>query len=105
MDIFCDIVANQDARPYLYEDDDLIIINSRYPTAEQHFLVIPKKHIDSVMHATDEDACIIGKMIIAAKKYTAQQGIADYRLLFNAGKYVQVIHLHLHILCGEIKGL
>lgn len=105
MDIFCEIVANQDARPYLYEDDDLIIISSKFPTAEQHFLVIPKKHIDSVMHAADEDAITIGKMIIAAKNYTAQQGIKDYKLLFNAGKYVEVPHLHLHILCGEIKGL
>jgi histidine triad (HIT) family protein len=102
-DIFCDIIANQDARPYLYEDDDLIIINSRFPTAEQHFLVIPKKHIDSIIHASDEDVDVIGKMIIAAKNYIAKQGIADYKLLFNAGKYVEVPHLHLHVLCGEIK--
>jgi histidine triad (HIT) family protein len=105
MDIFCDIVANQDARPYLYEDDNLIIINSRYPAAEKHFLVIPKKHIESVMTAENADAEIIGKLIVAAKEYTAGQGIKDYKLVFNAGKYLEVKHLHLHILCGEMKGL
>jgi histidine triad (HIT) family protein len=104
MDIFCEIIATADQGPFLYEDEQLVIINSKYPIADQHFLVIPKKHIDSVPRSGDEDFEIIGRMIIAAKNYAAKQGITDYKLLFNAGKYLEVQHLHLHILCGEMKG-
>jgi diadenosine tetraphosphate (Ap4A) HIT family hydrolase len=42
-------------------------------------------------------------MIVAAKKFAAEQGVHDFKLIFNAGRYVEVPHLHLHILCGEIK--
>jgi diadenosine tetraphosphate (Ap4A) HIT family hydrolase len=57
------------------------------------------------MTADKADAETIGKLIVAAKEYTAAQSIVDYKLVFNAGKYLEVKHLHLHILCGEIKGL
>lgn len=104
-DIFCSIVNDETTRPLLYEDDDLVIINSKHPAADQHFLVIPKKHIQTVAQAEAEDAELIGKLILAAKRYVAEQGIADFKLIFNAGKYVEVPHLHLHILCGEMKDL
>ena len=104
-DIFCTIVNDQSMRPMLYEDDDLIIINSKHPVAEHHFLVIPKKHISTVAQAEAEDAELIGKMIVTAKSYASSQGITDFKLVFNGGKYVEVPHLHLHILCGQMQGL
>ncbi len=103
MDIFSKIIAKEIPADFLYEDDDLIIMADKFPKAEKHFLVIPKRRIESVAQAQAEDASLIGSMIIAAKKFALGQGFVDFKLLFNAGKYVEVPYLHLHLLCGEMN--
>jgi diadenosine tetraphosphate (Ap4A) HIT family hydrolase len=40
----------------------------------------------------------IAQNLIKEKKLTGA-----YRLCFNGGKYQEVMHVHLHLLAGEIK--
>lgn len=69
-----------------------------------HFLVIPRKPIPQLSKAEDEDAALLGHLMIAARKVAKQQGLNDgFRLVINDGKHgaQSVYHLHLHILGGR----
>jgi histidine triad (HIT) family protein len=102
-DIFCKIISKEVLSEILFEDDSFVILNSLHPAAEHHFLVIPKRHIETIAEAEAGDEALIGKMVVTAKRFAVEQGCKDFKLLFNAGTYVEVPHLHLHILCGEMK--
>ncbi|XP_017304168.1 uncharacterized protein LOC103520999, partial [Diaphorina citri] len=73
------------------------------PQAPEHFLVLPKKKIVSLSLAADEDAKILGHLMIVAKKVAAKKLIRNYRVVVNNGwEAVQFSgHLHLHVLGGR----
>lgn len=102
--LFCKIVAGQIPADKLYEDDEVLAFRDISPQAPVHFLVIPKKHIVGPAFIEAEDELLIGKMLRAAARIAADQGIGDgYRLVFNNGADAgqTVFHLHLHILGGR----
>ena len=45
--IFCKIVNGEIPSNKIYEDDDIVAFNDLSPQSPIHFLVIPKKHIES----------------------------------------------------------
>ncbi len=101
--IFCKIANKEIEAPIKHEDDSFVIIPSKFPAAETHFLVIPKQHVQSIVHVDNTHAEMLGKMMVLASEFAKKQGIEDYKLIFNAGKYTQLPHLHLHILAGDLK--
>lgn len=101
--IFCKIVNKEEPAKIIYEDEEFMVFPSKFPAAETHILVIPKKHIHSITQATDADAPMIGRMMILAQKIAKDQGIEHFKLAFNAGKYVSVPHLHVHLVAGDLE--
>ncbi len=69
-------------------------------------LIVPRKHIESIDHATEEDIELLGQLLLTAKKIAREQGLLGYKLQFNVGRAGgQLIdHLHLHLLSGKISG-
>ncbi|HBO60068.1 TPA: HIT domain-containing protein [Candidatus Berkelbacteria bacterium] len=107
--IFCKIAnppaGGEEERKLEYSDDEIVAFPSIAPKAKVHLLIVPKRHITSIDELTDEDALIVGKMIIVAKKLAQEKGISGgYKLIFNAGKYQEIKHLHLHLLGGSDLG-
>ena len=102
--LFCKIANGQIPSTFLYEDDQLIVINDINPQTPVHMLVIPKKHIRNVAAAQPEDQDLLGHMLLTAKKMTEERGIAEsgYRLIINTGKdgAQTVQHLHMHVMGG-----
>lgn len=103
--IFCKIVAKEIPADLIYEDEYMAAFPDIKPQAPVHLLVIPKKHIKSLMETTPEDRQIIGHIlckipILAKKTGVAEQG---FRLVVNTrdngGQTVP--HLHWHILGGR----
>jgi len=103
--IFCKIVNKEIPAKILLENDDLIIIQDRNPSAPIHHLIMPKEHIQSVAHLQEKDKEIIGKMFLAAKDDAIKAGLKGYKTVFNVGREGgQIIdHLHLHLLGGWTK--
>lgn len=101
--IFQKIIDREEPATIHFEDEDCIIIDAKFPSAgtEHHFLVIPKQLITSVMTATEEDARTVGLLHIRAASFMKARGIQNYKLCFNAGKYLHVPHLHLHVVTGD----
>ena len=102
-DVFCKIRDKELPADVLFEDNDLMVINNIAPKTPVHYLVIPKKHIETVNATTHEDAELLGKMILAAQKAARQLKINNgYKLSFNVerGGGQEVFHIHLHLVGG-----
>lgn len=103
--IFCQIAKGESPAEIEYEDPQILGFWDIHPKAQVHILIIPKKHISSILDATDVDANLLGKMIVAAKSIAEKKNLKDtgFRLVINSGREAgQIVdHLHLHLLGGE----
>jgi histidine triad (HIT) family protein len=101
--IFCKIVAGKIPSRKVYEDEDMLAFLDINPLAPIHFMIIPKKHIDSLAAATDADAPLLGRMMARAGRLAAEQGAREgFRTIVNTGRIGRqdVYHLHIHIIGG-----
>lgn len=105
--LFCKIIDGDIPAEKLYEDDNVLAFRDISPQAPTHFLVIPKKHIPSPPDLTPDDEVLLGKMMRAASRVAAEQGLDDgFRVVINSGKKAGqvVFHIHMHILGGRPMG-
>ncbi|MBT9171014.1 MAG: Purine nucleoside phosphoramidase [Actinobacteria bacterium] len=100
--IFCKIINKEIPAEIIYENNDIVVFKDIHPSAPIHYLVVPKEHIQSIMHLESNHQEIISKLIFTAKKVAEETGLKGYKLVFNVGREGgQVVdHLHLHLLGG-----
>jgi histidine triad (HIT) family protein len=102
--VFCGIANKKIPTEILREDELTVAFRDIHPIAPVHVLVIPKKHIESVVHLTEEDEKLMGRMIMTAKEIAEDLKISEkgYKLLFRVGRHggQEVGHIHLHLLGG-----
>jgi histidine triad (HIT) family protein len=103
--VFCEIVARRSPAVIEYEDEEILAFPDLYPKAPVHLLIIPKRHVESVMALRDADAPLVGRLVLAAARIGEARGLAErgYRLALHCGpEGGQVVyHLHLHFLAGR----
>ena len=73
--IFCKIINKQIPSQIVYEDDEIIAFKDIEPVAPVHVLVVPKKHIASVLEISEEDKILIGKIYTVIQKLAIELGI------------------------------
>jgi histidine triad (HIT) family protein len=92
----------------LYQDETIMAIKSNSPQLPVHILIFPKKRIATINDLKDDEATLITKMIITAKKLAAEMGIAEtgYRLAINTNEDAgqTSFHIHMHLLGGYKTG-
>ncbi len=101
--IFCKIVEGKIPSRKVYEDDDMFAFHDIHPVAPVHFLIVPKRHVDSLATAGDEHAAVLGRMMAMAGRLARQEGATDgFRTIVNTGRVGRqdVYHLHIHIIGG-----
>lgn len=107
--IFCKIINKEIPSKIVYEDDDILAFEDINPLAKIHILLIPKKHIETAADLQEEDAAVIGKIYLTAKKIAEEKGMAEdgYRIVNNCKEFggQEVFHIHFHLLGGEKLGL
>ncbi|MEK7162793.1 MAG: HIT domain-containing protein [Patescibacteria group bacterium] len=103
--IFCKIINKEISAEIIYENNEVVVFKDAHPSAPIHYLIVPKEHIQSIMHIENNHREIISKLIFMAKKVAEEAGLKGYKLVFNVGREGgQVIdHLHLHLLGGWTK--
>ena len=103
--LFCRIAARQSAAEVEYEDDEIVAFRDIYPKAPVHVLIIPKRHIASMLTAEPEDAGILGRCLLVARRLGEMKGFAErgYRIVVNSGvEGGQLMdHVHFHFLAGR----
>lgn len=102
--IFCKIGRHELDSDTVYEDDDFLAFKDINPAAPVHVLVIPKKHVSSLL---DEAAGkeLLGSALALVPSIAKQLGLAEngFRVVINTGREggQSVNHLHIHILGGR----
>lgn len=106
--IFCKIIKKEIPSSIVYEDDEILAFRDINPAAPVHILVIPKKHISSLVDLNKEDELLVGKIYTTINKIAKQEGIDSkgFRVIVNCGEDggQEVKHLHFHILGGKKLG-
>ena len=106
--IFCKIIKKEIPSTIIYEDDKVIAFNDVNPVAPIHILVVPKKHIETLLDVTDEDNELISYIYQVINKIAKEKGFANngFRVIVNCGKDSgqEVMHIHFHVLGGKKLG-
>lgn len=104
--IFCKIADGKSPADFVLKDDDLFAIRDAHPMAPTHILIIPRKHIASLMELDGTDgAALISRMVTAAIEVAEKVSLSrrGFRLVWNClsdgGQTVG--HIHLHLLGGR----
>ncbi len=103
--IFCKIVNGEIPSNKVYEDDNVLAFKDLNPQMPVHILVIPKKHIESIIDLKEEDEKLVGKVFTAINKIANDIGVdkEGFRVISNCGQDAgqTVKHLHFHVLAGK----
>jgi histidine triad (HIT) family protein len=101
--IFCRIVEGRIPSRKVYEDDDMLAFHDINPVAPVHFMIVPKRHVDSLAQVDASHAAVLGRMMAIAGRLAQEQGATDgFRTIINTGRVGRqdVYHLHIHIIGG-----
>jgi histidine triad (HIT) family protein len=103
--LFCKIIDKTLPAKIVYENDAILAFHDISPQSPHHILIIPKKHLNSLNHASEQDQLLLGEMMLTAQKIAKQLDQTDngYRLVMNIGNHggQTVEHIHLHLLVGR----
>ena len=100
MCIFCSIIVREIPSTPVYEDENYIVINDIKPQARIDMLLIPKKHIPTIIDLQDNDRDVMGGLLLLARDIGEKMGFSGFRLQFNVGETCgqEVPHVHVHLL-------
>lgn len=106
MSIFQKIIDREIPADIVYEDEQALAFRDIHPQAPVHVLVIPKRPIASLGQAQEQDAALLGHLLLVAGRVARAEGLADFRVVTNSGVGAgqSVFHLHLHVLGGRRLG-
>ncbi len=101
--LFCKIVAGEEPSVKIWEDEEFLCIQNKFPVAPTHVLVMPKAHIKKVEVATSQSGVFWGKMMAAVFTVVHQLNLdkTGYKLVNNGAGYNHFEHEHLHVLGGS----
>jgi histidine triad (HIT) family protein len=105
--IFCKIAAGEIPSAKRYEDGEVIAFDDLYPQAPVHFLVVPKKHIDSAADITPENSAVVAKCFEVIAQLAEKEKLGrGFRVITNSGADAgqSVKHLHFHVVSGRKLG-
>ncbi|MBD90076.1 MAG: histidine triad nucleotide-binding protein [Deltaproteobacteria bacterium] len=101
--IFSKIIAGELPADVVYEDDKALAFRDIHPVAPTHVLVIPKREIVNIGESVEDDAELLGHLMIVAGRVAKLENLTDFRVVTNsgAGAGQSVFHLHLHVIGGR----
>jgi histidine triad (HIT) family protein len=103
-DFYCDMVLSKKVDVKIeFETKNVLAFHHTKPYWPTHIVVIPKKHISSLLTLNESDNYIlielIGVIKQVAQKLTQEYG--ESRVLTNLGNYQDSKHLHFHVSTGK----
>jgi len=103
--IFCKIVRGEIPSTVVYENDDVLAFEDINPMAPVHVVLIPKKHIATLMDVKGDEMDTMGSIISAVQEVAKIKGIDEkgFRMVVNCNEEggQLVFHLHIHVLGGK----
>lgn len=100
--IFCKIISGQIVSKIIYQTDLSIVLCDIAPQAPIHYLILPKIHVQDLVHCTDPKllADLMSIPSILAQQLGDQTA---FKLSTNNGYAAgqRVFHLHFHFMSGN----
>ncbi len=101
--IFCKIARGEIPSRKVYEDADVFAFHDINPVAPVHFIMVPKRHVGSLLDVNETHGALLGRMLVLAPKLASEQGLKNgFRTVINSGTGggQEVFHLHIHVIGG-----
>ena len=104
--IFGRILAGEIPCNKVFEDDLCLAFHDVNPVAPVHIIVIPKRELASLAQVEDDDAAMLGHLLLRAAEIGKEHAPGGFRVVINTGRDggQTVDHLHLHVLGGRAMG-
>lgn len=106
--LFCKMTKGEIPAEVVHDDGEVFAFKDIHPAAPTHLLVIPYKHVETLLEFERDDEALIGRMVTVATKLAREAGIGEsgYRLVANCNRDggQSVYHVHFHVLGGRRFG-
>lgn len=103
--LFCKIAKKEIPADIIYETEHLCAFRDIDPKAPAHILIIPRKHVETVLDLSGDDSTWWTAVPKAVKEITRKENVdaGGFRLVVNCGKNggQMVNHIHIHLLGGR----
>ena len=103
-DFYCDeVFSGRTQVRVIAETDNVLAFYHTRPFFEVHIVVVPKRHIASLLTLKESDRELFVELFDTVKRValqlTVEKGAA--RVLTNLGEYQDSKHLHFHVYYGK----
>jgi histidine triad (HIT) family protein len=106
--LFCGIAAGEIPAKIVFNDEKVVAFEDIKPQAPTHIIIIPRKHIPTVLDLGEEDRELVGHIYLVANQIAAEKSLTQngFRLVTNCKKSAgqEIFHLHIHMLGGRDFG-
>ena len=103
-DFYCEqVLSGMHPVRKIVDTESVLAFHHTRPSYPAHIVVIPKRHISSLLDISEGDADLLFSML-SVVKLVAQQVLSEYdgcRVVTNLGGYQDSKHLHWHVIAGE----
>ena len=105
-DFYCEqVLSGRTPVERICETEHALAFYHTRPAYEHHIVVIPKKHIPSLIEMDPGDEPILHAVIALVRKIAAQvvEQKGACRVITNLGNYQDSKHLHFHVVSGTAR--
>ena len=106
--LFCRIAAGEIPAKIVFNDEKVVAFEDIKPQAPTHIIIIPRKHIPTVLDLDEEDRELVGHIHLVANQIAAEKSLTQngFRLVTNCKRSAgqEIFHLHIHMLGGRDFG-
>lgn len=107
-DYYCEqVLSGRTPVQVVVETPTVLAYYHTRPAYAAHIVVIPKRHVDSLITLKDEDNDLLIDLFTVIRQVAdgivAQHGAC--RVVTNLGSYQDTKHLHFHVFAGKLKPL
>lgn len=103
--LFCRIVRGEEPGTMVFENEDFMVIENKYPVSPIHLLVLDKFHREKkeVISGSYSDYSYFEKLFGVIYQIVVKYGLdkTGYKLVNNGAGYNHFEHEHFHILGGS----
>jgi histidine triad (HIT) family protein len=100
-DFYCDeVLSGKTPVEIVFESATVLAFHHTRPSYPTHIVVIPKRHIPSLLDVTSEDTPLLVELVQVIQTIAAQvvQNTGACKIITNLGSYQDSKHLHWHLI-------
>ena len=105
-DFYCEqVLSGKTEVRKVCETENVLAYYHTKPAYEEHIVVIPKRHIASLITITEDENDLLLELLGVVKKVAADvvSKHGACRVITNLGQYQDSKHLHWHVVYGSRK--